>query len=262
VDETLQVVRDQSAGFGTGPIEEAVRAAADPIEVLGANYMLHPETFARTIENGYPHPFAGYFAGRGGVLGDVPTEIIDAIFYVFEPSVAKLFWEQGQAVHGAKKGAELYFEQIHLWARDHLADAPNLERLAELGEKIIQSTPASGLPLFAGWKAMPLPEDAPARALQVIMTLRELRGAVHLAVVTAAGLTPVEGHLLNKGPEYCAFFGWPGPFPSVDHLKETREQVEETTNDRVTAIWAAALTPAEAAELAHLASAALAASAG
>jgi hypothetical protein len=172
-----------------------------------------------------------------------------------------MFWEQGQPVHGARKGAELYAEQIHQWARDHLKDAPNLERLAELGQKVIEATPNNGLPLFAGWKAMPLPADAPARAMQILITLRELRGSVHLAAVTAAGLTPVECHLLNKGPEYCAFFGWPEPFPSVDHLKDKREEVEELTNQRVAAIWGAALSADEAQELAQLSAAAVKAAA-
>ncbi|MDT7646008.1 MAG: hypothetical protein QOC75_3008, partial [Pseudonocardiales bacterium] len=35
---------------------EAARAAGGPIEEIGALYMLHPETFARSTENGYPHP--------------------------------------------------------------------------------------------------------------------------------------------------------------------------------------------------------------
>ena len=140
-----------------GRFLEAVRAAAGPIEAIGATYMLHPETFERSVKNGYPHPFAGYFAGRGGVLGDAPAPVVEAVLQVFESGFVKTFWEQGQPVHGAKRGAELYSEQIHLWAREHLAGAPNVQRLADLGQKVIDATPGTGMPLFAGWKAMPLP---------------------------------------------------------------------------------------------------------
>ena len=38
--------------------------------------MLHQETMARAAENGYDNPFAFYFAGRGGVLGDVDAEVV------------------------------------------------------------------------------------------------------------------------------------------------------------------------------------------
>ena len=235
----------------------AVRAAAGPIEAIGASCMLDPQMFQGSTDNGYGHPFAGYFAGRGGVLGDAPAEVVTAVFQVFEPNAVKLFWDQGVAVHGARKGAELYADQLAGWARDRLKETPDLERLCELGQKLIDATPGNGLPLYAGWKAMPLPDDTPARAMQILFVLRELQGAVHLAALTAAGLDPVAAHLLNKGPEYCSMFGWQEPWPAIDHLKATREQVVETTNDRLAAIWANALTPEEATELADLAVSAL-----
>jgi len=236
---------------------EAVKAAAGPIEAIGATYMLHPETFERTAANGYPHPFAGYFVGRGGVLGDAPAEVVTAVFQVFEPGAVTMFWEQGVAVHGARKGAELYSQQIDAWAQDHLKGVPNLERLVEIGQKLVAAAPTHGLPVFAGWKALPLPASTAGKALQLLITIRELRGGIHLAALTAAGLTPVESHMLNKGAEYCAMFGWPEPYPSVDHLKAKREEVEEITNQREADVWSAALTPAEAQELAGLSAAVL-----
>jgi hypothetical protein len=238
-------------------ILEAVRSAAGPIEAIGANCMLDPEMFQGSTDNGYAHPFAGYFAGRGGVLGDAPAEVVTAVFQVFEPNAVKLFWDQGVAVHGARKGAELYADQLAAWARDRLKAVPGLERLCELGQKLIDATPGNGLPLYAGWKAMPLPDDTPARAMQILFTLRELQGGVHMAALTVAGLDPVASHLLNKGPEYCSMFGWQEPWPAIEHLKATREQVVETTNARVAAIWANALSPEEAAELAALTAATL-----
>ncbi|MGH8999032.1 MAG: SCO6745 family protein [Acidimicrobiia bacterium] len=241
---------------------DAVRAAAAPIGAIGANFMLHPETFARSESHGYPHPFAGYFAGRGGVLGDVDSSVIAAVFTVFEPGVVKMFWEQGQPVHGAAEGARLYYDQMAQWARDHLAGASGLDRLVELGERVIDAAPVGGLPLFAGWKVMPRASDVPARAMQVLFVLRELRGSVHLGALAASGLGPVEAHLLNKGPEYAQQFGFSEPFPEYNHLKGLREQVEETTNLRMAEIVARALTPAEASELADLAASAERSAAG
>jgi hypothetical protein len=236
---------------------DAVQASAGPIEELGATYILHPETFERSTAHGYPHPFAGYFAGRGGVLGDVDPGVVDAVFAVFEPGVVRMFWEQGRPVHGAAKGAYLYQEQIAVWARDHLKDAPGLDRIVELGEKVINAAPNSGLPLFAGWRAMPRATDTPARAMQVLFVLRELRASIHLAALTASGITPVEAHLLNKGPEYAAVFGFAEPWADTSALKARKDEVERITNERMAAIVGKVLNTAEARELADLSIAAL-----
>lgn len=238
-------------------LSEAARAAGGPIEAIGALFMLHPETFARTAANGYPHPFAGYFAGRGGVLGEADTNTVNAVFAVFEPNAVKMFWEQGLAVHGAAGGAAVYHEQVAEFAREHLKDAEGLDRIAELGQRIVEGAPVLGLPLFAGWKSMPLAEDIPARAMQVMFKLRELRGSVHMAALAVSGLTPVEAHMLNKGAEYCAFFGWPEPFASGAGKEPARQAAEDTTNRRMAEIMAAALSVEEMHELGRLASAAL-----
>jgi hypothetical protein len=231
---------------------DAVKTAAGPIEAIGAAYMLHPDTFKRTGENGYPHPFAGYFAGRGGVLGDVDAGVVTSVFAVFEPSIVEMFWDQGRPVHGAAKGAELYQEMTGAWGRDHLSGQPGLERLIELGEKVIDSAPTDGLPLFAGWKAVPRASDPAARAMQVLFVLREMRGAIHFVALKASGLSPVEAHLINKGEQYAQMFGWDAPWPDVTQLKTKRDEVEEITNQREAEVWAAALTPEEAQELAGL----------
>lgn len=237
---------------------DAVRAAGGPIEEIGALFMLHPETFAQSEANGYPHPIAGYFAGRGGVLGEADASTVNAIFAVFEPNVVTMFWEQGLPVHGAAGGARLYNDQIADFARKHLKGAEGLERIAELGQKVIDSAPVLGMPLFAGWKPMPLAEDAEARALQIMFKLRELRGSVHMTALSLSGVTPIEAHMLNKGTEYCAFFGWPEPFADGEGKRDAKKAAEEATDRRMAEIVGAVLTADEAVELGTLASGALA----
>jgi hypothetical protein len=237
---------------------DAVRAAGGPIEEAVAIFMLHPETFVQSVAEGYAHPFAGYFAGRGGVLGDANASTVSAVFAVFEPNVVKICWNQGVAVHGAAGGAKIYWDQVAGFARKYLAGADGLDRIAELGEKIIDSAPELAVPLFAGWRTMPLADDAPARALQVMFILRELRGGIHFGALVLAGLTPVEAHMLNRGPEYCAFFGWAEPFADGADKKDRYQAAEDATNRRMAEIVGAALTADEAAELARLTAAALA----
>ncbi len=236
-------------------VAAATSAAAGPLEAIGATWMLHPEQFEASTAAGYPHPFAGYFAGRAGVLGEVETPIVDSTLAIFHPSVVEAMWTGGRAVHGAKGGSELYFRQAGEWANKHLAGVEGLDRIVELGQKVIDAAPTFGLPLFTGWKNLPAAQDTTGRAMQVMLILRELRGGIHLAAVTAAGLTPQEAHMLNKGAEYCAFFGWPEPFPATDHLKAKFEEVEEITNNRMATIVGSALSADEAEELAALAAA-------
>jgi helix-turn-helix protein len=232
-----------------------VAAAGSPIEALGQFWMLHPEQFEASTAAGYPHPFAGYFAGRGGVLGEVEAGIVEATFVIFPVEMVTAMWELGRGVHGAKGGSELYFQQAAEWAGRHLGEVKDLERFAELGERVLAVAPTAALPLYVGWRDLPRVEDPTGRAMQVLLVLRELRGAIHLAAMTAAGLGAKEAHLLNRGAEYCAFLGWTEPFPDVEHLRELRAAIEHTTNLRMTEIFTAALDLAEAEELAAIATA-------
>jgi hypothetical protein len=110
---------------------------------------------------------------------------------------------------------------------------------------VLAATSGAGLPLFAGWATMPLAEDTPARAMQVIFVLRELRGSVHFNALTISGVTPVEAHVLNKGAQYAKTFGWSEPFPDGADKKQLLADVEQTTNRRISEILSAALTAAE-----------------
>jgi hypothetical protein len=239
-------------------MNEAACAAGGPIEQVGAIFMLHPQTFAGSVAAGYENPFAGYVLGRGGVLPDPTGDSVASTFLVFEPNLIRTLWDQGIAVRPAGEAAQLYWHQAADFGRKYLADAEGLGRIAELGEKVIAATPAGGLPLYGGWRAMPLADDASARALQVMFVLRELRGDVHFNELRDSGIQPVEAHMLNKGPEYAAMFGWPEPYADGADKKDRYAEVREATNDRMAEIFSAALTLDEAEELARLTTSALA----
>lgn len=238
-------------------IFDAARTAGAPIEEAVRLFMLSPETFAESVAAGYEDPFAGYVAGRGGVLGEASGATIGSVFAVFEPNFIAALWEKGVAVRGAAGAATVYWDQLAAFARKYLTGADGLDRAAALGEKIIAATPTAGLPLYAGWRGMPLAGDAPARALQVMFVLRELRGGVHLSALTLSGVAPVEAHMLNKGPQYTKMFGWPEPFPEGTDKKERYDEVENATDRRMAEVFAAALDPSEADEFARLTTAAL-----
>lgn len=236
---------------------EATRAAGAAIGEFGSYFMLHPETFGGSIAAGYANPLAGYAAGRGGVLGEATGATVASIFAIFEPGMTAALWDEGVAVRGAAGAAEVYWGQLADFARKHLSGIDGGGRIAELGEKVIAATPAYGLPMYGGWRAMPLAQDAPARDAQVMFVLRELRGDVHLNLLSASGVTPVEAHLLGHDETYTRMFGWAEPFPDAADKKDRYAEVDEATNRRMTEILEASLSPEEIDELARLTEAAL-----
>ena len=240
-------------------ITESVAAAGAAMGEAVGIFMLHPETFAEGMAAGWSNPLAAYVAGRGGVLGEANGVTVASVFAIFEPNVVAALWEEGRVVRGAAGAAEVYWEQTADFGRRYLAGVEGMQRLADLGAKVIAATSGSGLPLYAGWRTMPLAGDAPARAMQVMFVLRELRAAVHFNELTNSGITPVEAHMLNKGEQYARMFGWPEPFADGADKKVRYDEVEAATNGRMAELFSAALTADEAGDLAGLSAAALAA---
>lgn len=237
---------------------EAARTVGASMGEAISIFMLHPETFAGSAAAGYANPLAGYVAGRGGVLGDATGRTVASVFSIFEPDFTAAMWDEGVAVRGAAGASEVYWNQVAEFGRKYLAEAKGVARIAQLGEKIIGAAPTGALPMFAGWRAMPLADDTAARALQVMFVLRELRGDVHFNALSLADITAVEAHMLHGGEEYTRMFGWPTPFADGAGKKARYDEVEEATNRRMAEIFEAALSREEAEELAELSAGALA----
>jgi hypothetical protein len=88
--------------------------------------------------------------------------------------------------------------------------------------------------------------------MQIIHSLRELRGGAHLAATTAAGLTPLQAILTNDGPGQAGFFGWKGEFPDVAELKPLHDAAEHATDKIKAVVYERALSPAERREFVDL----------
>jgi hypothetical protein len=232
--------------------EQTVRTVDRVLHDVGTVWMIHPETQARAVEYGYAKPRAFYFAGRGGVLGDVDAEVVIAAFGWWDPGLVRLMWERGLAVAGAREGARRYAQACAAWAEDHLAGFPHTDRLSSLAEQVVDAVEGSGLPLFAGWRAEPRVDSGPGRLLQLVHVLREWRGAVHLVATTAVGLGPLEAILTNEGEEQARFLGWRDELPNCDHLKDRHVRAQEITDQLLATGYEHALTPTERAEFADL----------
>ena len=232
--------------------EQTVQAADRVLHDVGTAWMIHEDTARRGVEYGYGKPRTFYFAGRGGVLGDVDAGVVIAAFGWWDPGLVRLMWERGLAIAGARESAGRYARACAAWAEDHLAGFPHTDRLSELAERVVDTAEEAGLPLFAGWRAEPRAEGGVGRMLQLVHVLREWRGAVHLVATTAAGLGPLEAVLTNEGEQQARFLGWRDELPRCDHLKDRHVQAQEITDRLLAAEYERALTPAERAEFAEL----------
>ena len=228
---------------------ETVRATYDPIHDIGTAIFLSPETFARAAEWGWPNPFAFYFAGRGGMLGDVGRDVVLATFGWFNPAVAGPMYDEGAAVHGPTTAGARMFEATGLWGRDHLPGV-SLDRFVELADTLVDGADPAGLPLFAAWRAMPRADDVPGHAAQLFQILREWRGANHVVATTAVGLSPMEAILTNEGEGQAKFLGWSEPFPDVSAIKGLHDEAEDMTDRLCAKQFDALLSPAERGEFA------------
>jgi hypothetical protein len=187
---------------------ELVLSTAPKINAIGAKFMLIPETNEIGAGLGFTHPFAFYTAGRGGVLGDVDADVIISSFGFFAPGLIRKFWDSSKAVLSPRQAGTEFARAAQQWGRHHLAGVDGLERLSELGERVIDAADCSALALFAGWRAEPLPTDAEGRAYQILHVLREHRGSAHIVALLAAGLSPFQAHYGKTGEAGLKNFGW------------------------------------------------------
>jgi len=228
-------------------------AVKEQVIRLGGGFMRSRETKAYSDELGLPG-WGPYMRGRCGVLGDVDADVVTAVIGFFPSAVVRAAWESGQHLPAAES-ASRYAHACQEYGRRQLGGFADAARLAELLEAVARQADVTGAPLFAGWRALPLPADAPARALQLTHVLRELRGGRHLVAVQATGLTPLEAvlsggsQLYPAGPDQARAFGWPEPYEEVtDELRARRAQAEDLT-DVLSGPDYAVLTDAEASEL-------------
>ena len=227
--------------------ESQVASAIAPIiGSLGAEYMLDSETAAVGQAAGYKSSFDFYFAGRGGVLGDVDADVIYAAFMFFDHALVEKLWNRSIKVEGARAAGKRYLQCCNNWGRRHLSNIPELEKFIAPAAKLVAGVDASGLSLFAGVRAEPLPTDAPALAYRLIDSLRELRGCYHIAALITYGLTGLQATLANENNEAIAkMHAWAPPYPECSSFVEQRQAAEVTTNNAMARAIAACLSTTE-----------------
>src|SRR5271157_2167911 len=94
---------------------ELVKATSDPIHDIGTAIYLSPDVFGWAAEWGWPNPFAFYFAGRGGMLGDVGANVVTSALGWFEPNAVEAMYTEGTGVAPATEAARRMAEAHSKW---------------------------------------------------------------------------------------------------------------------------------------------------
>lgn len=219
----------------------AVRATSVPVHDIGTAIYLSPDVMARAAEWGWSNPFAFYFAGRGGMLGEVDAGVVTSAFGWFEPNAVAAMYTEGVGVAGATAAAARMAEAHGEWGTKHYAGVEGIEDIVAVSEQLVDGIEGSAIPLFVGWRDAARSDDAAGRAAQLMQMLREWRGGLHLVATTAVGLSPLEAILTNEGEGQAKFFGWSEPFADISAIKAKHDEAEEITDQLCASTLAGAL---------------------
>lgn len=219
--------------------------------MLGGAFMISRYAKAAAVEQGFHGVWTSYFAGRCGLLGPVDADVVAAAVAFYPADVVRAGWRAAlEAVDDIHASGLRYAHACHEWGRARLAGLDGAGRLAELALTVARQADIAGLPLFAAWRALPLPADDEARLTHGLQLLREHRGGLHVGAVVTSRLTPLQAVLAGPGGEANAtFFGWTGPFEDPAPFVQARAEVEARTEAAAARAYAV-LDDAELAELA------------
>jgi hypothetical protein len=222
------------------------------VYLLGGGYMRSREARAFAEDNGYLG-WSAYFAGRFGVLGPVPSAVVQAAAGFFPARTVEVAWALGQRVQPLAAATAGYQSVMANWAHRRLDGFDGAERLAELLERVVDGADPAGAALFAAWRAAERPKDPVEQVVQLAHVLREHRGGAHLVAVLASGLTPLEAVVAGPcGVAHATYFGWPPPYPEPSSGLAARHSAAESLTNVLAGPAYDVLSAAEAEELAAL----------
>ncbi|HEY3529950.1 MAG TPA: MarR family transcriptional regulator [Nocardioides sp.] len=212
------------------PVARRLFELTEPISVVN---FFSPEPNDAMAALGFRNYWDGYFAGRSAPLGRVPAEVVHAAFYNFaDGEVARHIprvWDTTtpEAAHASRQQGCVAALRRILGA---LADTSDLSCAAELLAKASTSAATEGRVMYAGLRALPVPEEPVARLWHAANMLREHRGDGHIVALVSERIGGTESHVLSAldmGIYPAESFG------RIHHLPEARlAEVMDGLRDR------------------------------
>ena len=214
--------------------DELIAAASPIIANNGWAYYFAPATLARGGELGLD-PLQFYVLGRGGVLGDVEASVVRAAFGYFNPAIIVKAWNAGRQILPPREAGREYMACCALHGRNRLSDVEGLDAFVSAADAVNDAADATGLALYAGFKAEPLVDDVPGRAMQLLASLREYRGSAHLVALRAVGVESKTAHFVKR-PNDIKMFGWTeADAPEITDATHGAMLEAEALTDRIVA---------------------------
>jgi hypothetical protein len=279
-----EVTGNGASGDGAGAVSPAQgRSTFQAAEPIHAMIYFTPHFLPAYEAVGLRGRRMGYFASRAAAMGPVPADVVIATFFNFNPDLVRRAipdaWSLAspEAILGARLSAvdtslrEAWGERVD---SAEVAEAADLARAAALAAVAWPH----GRPLFGAHAELPWPAEPHLALWHAQTLLREFRGDGHVALLTTAGLTPVEalvthaaaGAVTTSALQVSRAWGdadWAAGVASVrargwladgDGLalneagRAFRQGLEDRTDELAVGAWAA-LGPAGCARLTELA---------
>lgn len=165
--------------------------------VHGITYFA-PECRSALDGLGYRGFWMGYMAARSAPLGQVPADVVAAVFYNFTAArVAKALPAAWDIAGPAAALAARLDSAVAALRRSGVVDDDATRTAADLAAKAARTAPLDGRPLYAANRALDWPDDPIAQLWQAATLLREQRGDAHVAILVGEGITGRQANVLH-----------------------------------------------------------------
>lgn len=247
------------SGATQGRTARVIAELKHPVQQWTRGWMFAASTPERGMELGLRSGRHFWILGRAGVLGTCGSDVAVAGLAYLAPSLVEEAWQAVPADLSPGDIASAYAACAIEWGQRALPTfgEQRVGRLDQLARRVIDAAPASVGSVFAGWRALAVPDDVFGRAALSMHVLRELRGAASIIAMHAVGLTPLQAVLASpappprSGPAWAEHLGWSAPFEdAAPHLQQRR--VAEDLNNQILAPFFDVLDSEELDEFAHL----------
>jgi hypothetical protein len=181
---------------------------------------------------------AGYFASRSAPMGPVPTAVVQATFFNFDPGLIERSIDGVWELTTPADILEARLIAADRMIRHYAPDAVGSDEMVEAAEiardaATVACEHPEGRALFAGHASLPWPDEPHLVLWHAQTLLREYRGDNHIAALTIEGLTGCEAlvtHAFGDG------VGIAGGSVGADVLKSTRQRSDDDWAEAVASL--------------------------
>lgn len=140
-----------------------------------------------------------YFATRAAPLGTVGSNLATACLFWFSPIVVArhlpAVWTEVTPADVLRARLDV-FDKASARVLGEVVHDPTISACGQMLADVVRSSDFHGYPMFAAHAATPRPVSGHLDLFWAATALRELRGDAHIVALQAAGVSPVESHVL------------------------------------------------------------------